>query len=113
MLNLSKILQFIFFSCSLIAASVNNDLKILNQTDQSVTYELNLQNFHLEETYVKNDQSYKTAAFDNAAYISSGNPYDLPSRSLRFGLPVDGDISVELISKSNLIIKNVVLKELA
>lgn len=88
-----------------------DDIKIISQNSQHSVYEITFKDFKIEE---KNDDSINTThkiTYKNAAFSESANPYNLPSRILNIAIPHNGDVTIQLISKSQKSYNNINLKQ--
>ena len=90
------ILLLLLLNTQLMAASLPADVKLISSSGATDIYEFTMQNFHLEKLTV-NAALFQKPAFDNASYAD--DPADfLPGRTLLFGIPPQGNITVTVLS---------------
>ena len=101
MQNIFRLFFYIFFLTTVTCFSAGfKDIKVIQSNKNETVYEYTVQNFSLNEVLKENDISYVKPVFDNAVFPETENSYRLPSRALQFIIPENGDVTVEIISKS-------------
>jgi hypothetical protein len=77
-----------------------NDIKLLENNSNELIYEISIQNFEFLERENKEGQPRKLPYFEYAYYPDNAHLYSLPSRSLKFAVPENGDLQIQIISSS-------------
>jgi len=73
-------------------------LQLVERTENSDIYRLTFDNIRMETVAEINGRSYARIMFDQAGFPAVKDGYDLPARSLLFGIPQNGALDVRIIS---------------
>ncbi|MCB0280952.1 MAG: type IX secretion system sortase PorU [Calditrichaeota bacterium] len=106
---ITKSIQLVLLISFCVFAGTQNDLKTLSKTANEVVFEWTMQNFKMYDAVKGEKENLKRLSFENAVYPSELNLFDLPSRMLRFGIPANGDIAVQIISSDSRQMRNTYL----
>ena len=95
------------------AAQAGNysDVRIIQKSADETVYELSVSNFNLSKTTTENGITFTHPDFDNAVFTEHPDGYTLPARLLQFIVPENGNITVQILSKSLKQYNNITLKQ--
>lgn len=111
-MNYSRLLFLIsFLAITTLFANGFEDIKIISKSIDEVIVQVDFQEIKINARVSENSELNHSISFKNARFPESDNIYELPSRIFNIALPEQGDLSFQVISKTQKTFSDINIKE--